>query len=74
MRRRLGDTYLVDAFGCRLFCVFSPVGVRALYALREDEASFAAATVRLPTPARRHLGAVARAAGPCLVAYRARGG
>ena len=34
-RARLGDTFLVDAFGWRLFCVFSPAGVRALYALPE---------------------------------------
>src|SRR6185295_9042235 len=44
MRQRLGDTFVVDAFGRRLFCVFSPVGVRTLYALREDEASFGQAT------------------------------
>jgi cytochrome P450 len=38
-RRRLGDTFVVDAFGYRLFCVFSPEGVRALYALPEAAAS-----------------------------------
>jgi cytochrome P450 len=38
-RRRLGDTFVVDAFGYRLVCVFSPAGVRALYALPEDVAS-----------------------------------
>src|SRR4030095_10483223 len=38
-RRRLGDTLVVDAFGYRLVCVFSPGGVRALYALPEDVAS-----------------------------------
>jgi len=46
-RRRLGDTYLVDAFGYRLFCVFSPAGVRALYAVPEDHASFGLATRHL---------------------------
>ena len=29
-RRALGDTYVVDAFGFRLFCVFSAAGVRGL--------------------------------------------
>ncbi len=38
-RRRLGDTFLVDAFGYRLLCVFSPEGVRNLWALPEKEAS-----------------------------------
>src|SRR5262249_39089973 len=38
-RRRLGDTFLVDAFGYRLFCGFSAAGVRALYALSEEVAS-----------------------------------
>lgn len=46
-RRRLGDTYLVDAFGHRLFCVFSPQGVRRLYELPEEEASFGLATFNL---------------------------
>jgi hypothetical protein len=36
---RHGDTFVVDAFGYRLFCVFSPAGVRALYALPERLAS-----------------------------------
>lgn len=49
MRQRLGDTFVVDAFGYRLFCVFSPTGVRTLYALREDEASFGRATHDLLT-------------------------
>ncbi|HJQ85510.1 MAG TPA: cytochrome [Candidatus Binatia bacterium] len=49
VRARLGDTYVADAFGRRLFCVFSPAGVRALYALREDEASFGRATYDLLT-------------------------
>jgi len=46
-RRRLGDTYLVDAFGYRLFCVFSAQGVRSLYALPESRASFGLATYNL---------------------------
>jgi cytochrome P450 len=47
VRARLGDTFLVDAFGYRLFCVFSPAGVRALYAFPEREASFGLATYEL---------------------------
>ena len=46
-RRRLGDTFVVDAFGYRLFCVFSPEGVRSLYALPERSASKAAADLAL---------------------------
>jgi cytochrome P450 len=46
-RRRLGDTFVVDAFGWRLFCVFSPSGVRRLYELPEQEASFGLATFQL---------------------------
>ena len=46
-RARLGDTFLVDAFGWRLFCVFSAEGVGALYALPEAEASFGLATFNL---------------------------
>lgn len=46
-RRRLGDTYVVDAFGYRLFCVFSAAGVRGLYALPESQASFGLATYNL---------------------------
>ncbi len=46
-RRRLGDTFVVDALGFRLFCVFSPEGVRRLYELPEREASFGLATYRL---------------------------
>jgi cytochrome P450 len=46
-RRKLGDTYVVDAFGRRLFCVFSPAGVRSLYALPEHQASFGLATYNL---------------------------
>jgi cytochrome P450 len=46
-RRRHGDTFVVDAFGFRLFCVFSPAGVRSLYQFPEAEASFGLATYRL---------------------------
>jgi len=38
-RERVGDTFLVEAFGYRLFCVFSPEGVKGLWALPEAEAS-----------------------------------
>ena len=47
MRARHGDTFVTDAFGFRLFCVFSPDGVRTLYALPESEASFGLATFNL---------------------------
>lgn len=43
-RARVGDTFLLDAFGFRLFFVFSAAGVRALYKLPEKQASFAEAT------------------------------
>ncbi len=46
-RTRLGDTFVVDAFGYRLFAVFSPAGVRQLYALPESQASFGLATYEL---------------------------
>jgi len=46
-RDTLGDTFLVDAFGYRLFCVFAPEGVRQLYALPESQASFGLATYEL---------------------------
>jgi cytochrome P450 len=46
-RERHGDTFVVDAFGFRMFCVFSPAGVRRLYELPEREASFGLATYRL---------------------------
>src|SRR5581483_2415262 len=38
-RQRLGDTFLADAFGYRLLCVFSPDAVRRLYELPEADAS-----------------------------------
>lgn len=46
-RARHGDVFMVDAFGFRLFCVFSADGVRRLYQLPEAEASFGLATYRL---------------------------
>jgi cytochrome P450 len=46
-RERLGDTFLVDAFGYRLFCVFSPAGVRSLWRLPEEDASKALADLTL---------------------------
>jgi cytochrome P450 len=46
-RHRHGDTFVVDAFGFRMFCVFSPAGVRRLYEVAEHEASFGLATYRL---------------------------
>ncbi|MFA9411338.1 MAG: SCP2 sterol-binding domain-containing protein [Deltaproteobacteria bacterium] len=46
-RERFGDTFLVDAFGYRLFCVFSPAGVRNLWRLPEEEASKALADLTL---------------------------
>lgn len=46
-RAALGDTFVVDAFGYRLFSVFSPAGVRQLYALPEQQASFGLATYEL---------------------------
>jgi cytochrome P450 len=46
-RRRHGDTFVMDAFGHRLFCVFSPEGIRSLYAQPEDRASFGMATYAL---------------------------
>ncbi|MEZ5503290.1 MAG: hypothetical protein R3E50_11840 [Halioglobus sp.] len=44
MRQAYGDTFLVDVFGYKLFCVFSPAGLKSLYAAAEDEASFGMAT------------------------------
>ena len=46
-RAALGDTFFVEAFGYRMFCVFSPMGVKALYDLPEAQASFGLATYRL---------------------------
>ncbi len=47
LRRRHGDTFVLDAFGHRLFCVFSSEGVRSLYAQPEEQASFGMATYTL---------------------------
>ncbi|MBY0401554.1 cytochrome P450 [Myxococcota bacterium] len=38
-RERVGDTFLVEGFGYRLFCVFSPEGVKSLWGLPEAAAS-----------------------------------
>src|SRR4029453_3664410 len=46
-RAQLGDTFVADVFGYRLFFVFSAEGVRRLYALPEPEASFGLATFTL---------------------------
>ena len=46
-RAALGDTFVVDAFGFRMFCVFSPDGVRSLYALPEHQGSFGLASYTL---------------------------
>ena len=46
-RAEMGDTFVVDAFGYRLFCVFSAVGVRSLWALPEETASKALADLTL---------------------------
>lgn len=47
LRARLGDTFVLDGLGYRLFFVFSPAGVRALYAAPEEQASFGLATFEL---------------------------
>lgn len=46
-RRRHGDTFVADAFGFRMLCLFSAEGVRSLYALEEKDASFGLATYSL---------------------------
>jgi cytochrome P450 len=46
-RERFGDTFVVDAFGYRLFCVFSPLGVHNLWRLPEEQASKALADLTL---------------------------
>lgn len=46
-RARVGDSFLLEAFGFRLFFVFSPEGLRSLYSLPEKDASFSEATRRL---------------------------
>lgn len=47
LRARLGDTFVLDGLGYRLFFVFSAAGVRALYAAPEEQASFGLATFEL---------------------------
>jgi len=47
LRTRLGDSFVLDGLGYRLFFVFSAPGVRALYAAPEHEASFGLATFEL---------------------------
>jgi cytochrome P450 len=46
-RKKHGDTFVTDAFGFRLLCLFSPEGVQSLYALEEKQASFGLATYTL---------------------------
>jgi cytochrome P450 len=46
-RAEMGDTFVVDAFGYRLFCVFSAAGVQSLWALAEEAASKALADLAL---------------------------
>lgn len=43
-RERHGDTFLLELFGFRLLCLFSPEGLRSLYQLPEKQASFSEAT------------------------------
>lgn len=47
LRAQYGDTFLVDVFGYKLFCVFSPVGLKNFYQLPESHASFGMATFDL---------------------------
>ena len=47
LRARYGDTFLVDVFGYKLFCLFSPKGLESLYSLPEEQASFGLATFDL---------------------------
>lgn len=46
-RARHGDTFVADAFGHRMLCLFSAEGVRSLDALPEHRASFGLATYSL---------------------------
>lgn len=46
-RQRHGDTFVTEAFGFSLLCLFSPAGVRSLYAQPERDASFGLATYSL---------------------------
>lgn len=47
LRQEYGDTFLLDVFGYKLFCLFSPKGLESLYALPEEKASFGFATFDL---------------------------
>jgi hypothetical protein len=47
LRAKLGDSFVLDGLGYRLFFVFSTAGVRALYAAAERDASFGLATFEL---------------------------
>jgi hypothetical protein len=62
---------VVDAFGYRLVCVFSPAGRAALYALPEEQASFRLATRHLLSLSSRR--AVRGTANDCADALRRRG-
>ncbi|MGH7894616.1 MAG: cytochrome P450, partial [Candidatus Binatia bacterium] len=44
LRARHGDTFLLELLRFRLFFVFGPIGLRSLYALAEEDASFGEAT------------------------------
>ncbi|HXJ34766.1 MAG TPA: cytochrome P450 [Candidatus Eisenbacteria bacterium] len=44
LRAKHGDTFLVDLIGFRLLFVFGPIGLRSLYGLAEEDASFGEAT------------------------------
>src|SRR5262249_47596886 len=44
LRARHGNAFLLELFGFRLFFVFSPDGLRSLYELPEETASFTEAT------------------------------
>lgn len=46
-REKWGETFVVDAAGHRLLCLFSPRGVHGLYGLAEHDASFGLATFEL---------------------------
>ena len=43
-RKRVGDTFLLEALGFRILFVFSPTALASLYRMKEDEASFVEAT------------------------------
>ena len=47
LRRRHGDTFLLDVFGFQLLMTFAPRGLQRLYELAEEQASFGLATFDL---------------------------